>query len=175
MRAYYRANRDKWKKYNRDALARMTDEQRTAFEERQRQLYRQYYEAHREKVIQRTSKYNNSHRETLKVYRAKWYQENKREIAAKRRRHYHAVVKPRQQKSKETSEFVTISQAAEILGAKHRTFREWVYQGRIAAIRTPGGRYLLRRADIEDIQTNISHIPEKIRKALGLLEKRGES
>lgn len=46
MRAYYQANKDKWQKYNRDALARMTDEERTAYKERQRQLSRKYYEAH---------------------------------------------------------------------------------------------------------------------------------
>jgi excisionase family DNA binding protein len=173
MRAYYRANRDKWKKYNREALARMTDEERTAYKQRQRQLSRQYYEVHREEVIQRTSKYNESHKDNLAAYQAKWFQENKRKIAARKRRHYHAVVKPRQQQAKETSEFVTVSQAVAILGAKLRTFREWVYQGRIAAVRTPGGRYLLRRADVEEIMENIEHIPEKIRNALGLT-KRGD-
>lgn len=168
MRAYYQANKDKWKKYNREALARMTDEERTAYKERQRQLSRQYYEAHREEVIQRTSKYNENHKDDLVVYQANWFQANKRQIAARKRRHYHAVVKPRQQQAKETSEFVTVSQAVAILGAKLRTFREWVYQGRIAAIRTPGGRYLLRRVDVEEIRSNIEHIPEKIRETLGL-------
>ena len=173
MRAYYRANRDKWKKYNRDALARMTEEERAADKERQRQQSRQYYEAHREEVIQRTAKYNEDHKDELVVYRSKWFQANKCRIAAGRRRHYHAVVKPRQQQAKETSEFVTVSQAVEILGAKLRTFREWVYQGRIAAIRTPGGRYLLHRADVEEIRSNIEHIPAKIRKTLGLSKPKG--
>lgn len=175
MRAYYRTNRDKWKKYNREALARMTDEERTAYKERQRQLSRQYYETHREEVIQRTSKYNEDHKDNLVTYQAKWFQENKRQIAAKKLRHYHAVVKPRQQQAKETSEFVTVSQAVAILGAKLRTFREWVYQGRIAAVRTPGGRYLLRRADVEEIHSNIEHIPEMIRKTLGLSKAVGGS
>lgn len=173
MRAYYQANKNKWQKYNRDALARMTDEERTAYKERQRQLSRQYYEAHREEVIQRTSKYNENHKDDLVVYQAKWFQENKRQIAARKRRHYHVVVKPRQQQAKETSEFVTVSQAVIILGAKLRTFREWVYQGRIAAVRTPGGRYLLRRADVEEIRSSIKHIPEKIRKTLGLSKAGG--
>jgi excisionase family DNA binding protein len=168
MRSYYRANKHKWKKYNRDALARMTDEERTAYKERQSLLSRQYYEAHREEVIQRTSKYNEDHKDRLVVYRATWFQENKRRIAAQKRRHYHAVEKPRQQQAKATSEFVTVSQAVELLGAKLRTFREWVYQGRIPAIKTPGGRFLLRRADVEEIRSSIKHIPEKIRQTLGL-------
>lgn len=173
MRAYYQANKDKWQKYNRDALARMTDEERTAYKERQRQLSRRYYESHREEVIQRTSRYNEDHKDSLTIYRANWFQSHKSRIAAKRRRHYHAVVKPRQQQAKETSEFVTVSQAVAILGAKLRTFREWVYQGRIAAVRTPGGRYLLHRSDVEEIRENIEHIPEQIRNALGL-SKRGD-
>lgn len=175
MRAYYQANRDKWKKYNREALARMTNEHLTAYKERQRQLSRQYYESHREEVIQRTSRYNEDHKDRLVVYQAKWFQSNKQKIAARRRQQYHLVVKPRQQKAKEISEFVTVSQAVAILGAKLRTFREWVYQGRIPATRTPGGRYLLRRADVEEIRSSIKHIPEKIRKTLGLTKVEGEA
>ena len=91
-----------------------------------------------------------------------------RPVAAQKRRHYHAFEKPRQQEAKATSEFVTVSQAVELLGAKLRTFREWVYQGRIPAIKTPGGRFLLRRADVEEVRSSIEHIPEKIRKTLGL-------
>ncbi len=173
MRAYYEANKHKWKKYNREFLTRMTDEEWSAYKKRQRQLSRQYYEAHREEVIQRTSKYNENHKDDLVVYQAKWFQSNKQKIAARRRHQYHAVVKPRQQQAKETSEFVTVSQAVEILGAKLRTFREWVYQGRIPAVRTPGGRFLLRRADVEEIRSNIEHIPEKIRETLGLLKAGG--
>ena len=153
----------------------MTDEQRTAYKERQRQYYRDHYDEHRVRVIQRTSQYNQDHKEQLTEYRAKWFQSNKQKIAARQRKHYHAVVKPRQQQAKETSEFVTVSQAVEILGAKLRTFREWVYQGRIAAIRTHGGRYLLRRLDVEEIRSNLEHFPKDIRETLGLSKKGGKS
>lgn len=171
MRAYYQANKDKWKKYNRDALARMSDDEKAAYNEKQREYSQSYYKAHREEVIKRTTQYQRDHKDKFVTYRAEWYQSNKGKIAAKRRQHYHKVVKARQQEAKAHSEFVTIREAVNILGAKLRTFREWVYQGRIESVKTPGGRYLLRRADVEEIQSNITHIPENIRTTLGLTKK----
>lgn len=173
MRAYYRANKVKWKKYNRDTLSRMSDDERAVHDEKQREYSRAYYEVHREEVIERTSKYQRDHKNEFVTYRAGWYQSNKRKIAAQRRKHYHKVVKPRQQEAKSHSEFVTVSEAVEILGAKLRAFRTWVYQGQIKSVKTPGGRYLLRRADVEEIRSNIEHIPEKIRTTLGLSKKGG--
>lgn len=174
MRAYYRANKHKWKKYNREALARMSEDERAAYKAKQRDYYRKHYRKNREAIIRRTSEYQQKNREKFALYRAEWYQSNKPKIAARRRKHYHEVVKPRQQEEKSNSEFVTVSEAVNILGAKLRTFREWVYQGRIDSVRTPTGRYLLRRADVEDIRSNIKHIPEKIRKTLGLSRNGGE-
>lgn len=173
MRAYYAANKHKWKKYNRETLARMSEDERAAYNEKQREYSREYYQKHREDVIERTSKYNEDHKDKLVEYRAKYFQTNKQKITARIRQHYRKVVKPRQKKAKETSEYVSISEAVAILGAKLRAFREWVYQGRIDAVRTPGGRYLLRRAEVEQIKTNIKHIPEKIRETLGLSKSGG--
>ena len=170
MRAYYQANKDKWKKYNRDALARMSDDERAAYNEKQREYSKDYYKAHRKIIIERTTQYQQDHKDKYVTYRAEWFQSNKQKIAARRRLHYHKVVKPRRKESKAHSEFVTIREAVNILGAKLRTFREWVYQGRIPSVK-PGGRYLLRRADVEEIQSNIAHIPENIRTTLGLTKK----
>lgn len=175
MRAYYYANKDKWKKYNREALARMTKKERAEFDKKQREYARDYYKVHREKVIERTTQYQQRNKEQFTEYRAAWYQDNKTKVAARRRQHYHKVVKPRQKKAKDNSEFVTISEAVKILGAKLSTFREWVYMGKINSVRSLGGRYLLRRADVEEIQSNIQHIPEKIRRSLGLSRKRGKA
>tara|TARA_R110002111_G_scaffold100975_1_gene156368 strand:+ start:13520 stop:14074 length:555 start_codon:yes stop_codon:yes gene_type:complete len=170
MRAYYQANKDKWKKYNRDALALMSDDEKVAYKEKQREYSQAYYKAHREEVIKRTTQYQRDHKDIFVAYRAEWFQANKQKILAQRRRHYHKVVKPRQKQSKAHSEFVTINEAVNILGAKLRTFRKWVYQGRIQSVK-PGNRYLLRRADVEEIQSNLEHIPEKIRTTLGLSKK----
>ena len=174
MRAYYHANKDKWKKYNGDALARMSDDERAAYNEKQRQYSRAYYEAHRIEIIERTSQYQRDHKDELVAYRADWFQSNKRKIAVQKRHYYHKVVKPRQQIAKANSEFVTISEAVKILGANLRAFRDWVYRGRIQSVKTPGGRYLLPRADVEEIRANIEHIPEKIRTTLGLSRKEAE-
>jgi len=168
MRDYYRKNKDKWKKYNRDRLTRMSEDERESYRERQKVLSREYYEAHRAEVIERTSQYQKEHREELVPYRAKYFQENKTQIRERQNKHYHAVVKDRKRKAMETSEFVSISEAVAILGAKLRGFRELVYRGEFEAHRTAGGRYKLRRADVLDLQRNIRHLPENVRRSLGL-------
>ena len=75
--------------------------------------------------------------------------------------------------AKASSTYVSPREAAEILGAKLRTFREWVYRGQIDAVRTPGGRYLLERQWAEELKQNVKHLPTEITKPLGLGE--GES
>lgn len=171
MRAYYRANKDKWKKYNREELTRMSDDEKEAYRQKQREYQRAYYQANRDRIIARTSQYHQDNADKSVTYRANWYQTNKARIAARRRYHYHIVVKPRQQAAKEASQFLSIREAVTLLGAKLRAFREWVYQGRIEAVRTPGGRYLLRRDDVEHIRANCRHFPSEIRERLGLDSK----
>ena len=171
MRAYYRANKDKWRKYNRDSVANLSDKEKESRREKHRQYDRAYYRANRERIIERTSQYQKKNREWSAAYRAEWYQKNKGKVAARRRHHYHTVVKQRQKADKEASEFLTVREAATLLGAKLRTFREWVYRGRIPAVKTPGGRWLLHRGVVEEIQANICHLPNDIRKRLGLAEK----
>lgn len=170
MRAYYQANKNKWKRYNSDALARMSDDERAEYEEKQREYARAYYAANRERVIERTTQYHKEHKEKFIAYRADWYQSNKRKIATRRRNHYHSVVKQRQQLAKSVSEFVTIREAALILGVKLRPLRESVYQGRIESVKTPTGRYFLHRNTVEEIRASVKHLPQKIRKKFGLSE-----
>jgi excisionase family DNA binding protein len=171
MRAYYRKNRDQWRKYNRDALARMSDFERDAHREQQRAYYRAHYTKHREQIIARTARYQKKHSGWFAAYRAEWYQDNKTKVAERRRRHYHAVVKPRDNAAKASSEFVTLREAVTLLGAKLRPFREWVYQGRIPAVRTPGGRYLFHRDEVDYIRATCHHYPKEIRDRLGLKPK----
>jgi excisionase family DNA binding protein len=175
MRAYYRANKEKWKKYKSDSKEQMSDEERAAFHEKALAYSRAHYQKNREAVIQRTTEYQQKNKEKSQKYRAEWHQLNKQRVAKRRRKHYHEVVKPRQNQAKANSEFVTISEAAKILGAKLRAFREWVYMGRIDSLKTATGRYMLRRSDVEEIQANINHIPAKIRKTLGLLKNEKKS
>lgn len=168
MRAYYYKNKDKWRKYKRDALTRMTKAEREAYRQRQREYSRKRYLKDREKVLKRTARYQKKHAEWFAAYRAEWYQKNKKKVAERRRRHYHSVVKQRNKAAKAASEFVTLREAVTLLGAKLRPFREWVYQGRIPAARTPGGRYLFHRDEVEYIRVMCHHYPKEIRDRLGL-------
>ena len=168
MRAYYQKNKNQWRKYNRDALARMTKAEREDYRWRQKEYSRKQYLKTREKVLKRTTRYQKKHAKWFAAYRAEWHQKNKKKVAERRRRHYHAVVKQRSKAAKAASEFVTLREAVTLLGAKLRPFREWVYQGRIAAVRTPGGRYLFHRDELEHIRATCHHYPREIRERLGL-------
>lgn len=171
MRAYYQENKDQWRKYNRDALARMTKTEREAHRQKQREYHRKRYLRDREKVVKRTTRYQKKYAEWFAAYRAEWHQKNKKKVNERRRLHYHAVVKPRNKAAKAASEFVTLREAVTLLGAKLRPFREWVYQGRIAAVRTPGGRYLFHRDEVDHIRATCHHYPKEIRDRLGLKPK----
>lgn len=168
MRAYYQKNKHKWKGYKENKLAVRTEEQEEQDKIRRREYHREYYQKHRRKIIDRTRKYQATRQPNFAEYRAKYFQENKPAIHAKRRKHYHQVVKPRSQKAKQCSEFVPISEAVRILNAKLRPFREWVYRGSISSVRTPGGRHLLRRSDVLELKANIHHLPIAILTTLGL-------
>jgi excisionase family DNA binding protein len=173
MRAYYRKNRDQWRKYSRDALARMSESERDAHREQQREYSRAHYSKNREQIMARTARYQKEHAEWFAAYRAEWRRKNKEKVAECQRRHYHNVIKHRDQVAKGRSPFVSVGEAVSLLGAKLRPFREWVYQGRIAAVRTPGGRYHIHRDEVERIRTTCHHLPPEIRKRLGLNLKEG--
>lgn len=168
MRAYYQSNKARWRKYKEAIDSKLTEADREAIRERSREYHRAYYEANRDRIIARTSAYNRSNAAKHTEYRAAWYQANKGRIREQRRGHYHAVVKPKQKASKASSDFLTIREAVELLGAKLRTFREWVYRGQIESVRTPGGRFLLKRKYVEDLRNKVNHLPADIRKSLGL-------
>lgn len=171
MRAYYRANKEKWRKYRCTARMRMTDAEQDKKKKKQREYSGSYYQAHRAGILARTTRYQKKNAVKFAAYRAEWHQENKRRVAERRRRHYHAVVKPRRQAAKAASEFLTIRDAVTLLGAKLRAFREWVYAGRIEAVKTPGGRYLIRRDSVERIRAELFHLPRRIKKQLGLVHE----
>lgn len=168
MRAYYRSNKAKWRKYKESADSKLTDADRDTLRERSREYHRAYYQANRDHIIARTTEYQQQHADKFTKYRAAWFQANKERILEQRRGHYHAVVKPRQKAAKAGSEFLTLREAVDLLGAKLRTFREWVYRGQIESVRTPGGRYLLTREYVEDLRNNVEHLPADIRESLGL-------
>jgi excisionase family DNA binding protein len=171
MRAYYRKHKNQWRKYNRDALARMSESEREAQREKRRAYHRVHYLQNRDEIIARTARYQKEHAEWFAAYRAEWYQSNKAKVNARRLRHYHSVVKHRDRAVKQESPFVSISEAVTELGAKLRAFRQWVYEGRIPAVKSPGGRYLIHRDEVERIRRASPHLPREIQKQLGLNRK----
>lgn len=50
-----------------------------------------------------------------------------------------------------TTEWVTPKAIADVLGVHRSTVVRWVTMGRVAAIRTPGGRVLINKAELERI------------------------
>lgn len=173
MRAYYRNNKEKWKAYKRASLATVSEVEQEERRQKNREYSRHHYVKHRKKIIARTKRYRAADPAKWEAYRAAWYQQNKPAVAARRRRHYHAVVKPRINAAKATSPFMTVRQAVELLGANLSAFRRWVYEGRLPAVRTPGGRYLLRRELVEAIGVNRHHLPKEHQQHLGLYRKGG--
>ncbi len=55
----------------------------------------------------------------------------------------------------ETSEWLSLRQAAELLGVHPATVRNWADEGKIAARRTPGGHRRFRKADL--LQYTVNH------------------
>jgi excisionase family DNA binding protein len=55
---------------------------------------------------------------------------------------------PDKHMSSETSEWVSLRQAADLLGVHPATVRNWADEGKIASRRTPGGHRRFRRADL---------------------------
>lgn len=171
MRAYYRKNKDKWKKYSSDRLERMDRDEKEALRLKQKEYSRASYERRRDEVLARTSQYQKDNAKKVAEYRADWYQRNKARVAARRRRHYHAVVKVRNQAAKQARQFISLKEAAALLDAEYEKFRKWVYQGHCESMRTIGGRYRLHRDVVEWIHAEGHHLPLEVRKRIGLRNK----
>lgn len=172
MRAYYRKNKSKWKTYTRERAKRMSEAEKMALRVRQREYSRAWYEQHRDEVLARTSRYQKDNAKKMADYKANWYQQNKARVAARRHQHYHAVVKVRDQAAKQNRTFLSLKEAAALLGANYEKFRDWVYEGHCEATRTNGGQYRLHRDVVKRLQTEGHHLPLEVRKRIGLRNKR---
>ena len=171
-RAYYELNKCKWKKYKQDRLARMSEEERQEHDRKQREYSKLRYRKNKARKKEQVRAYRRRRADWFRAYQAAWYRANRGKVAARRREHYHAVVKPRLAEEKAAaaaeSPNVTVRRAAELLGVELSVLRRWVYSGRIASSRTLGGHYRLRRSDVSAIVINLEHIPADIKERLGL-------
>ena len=50
--------------------------------------------------------------------------------------------------SNDTSEWVSLRQAADMLGVHPATVRNWADEGKLPSLRTPGGHRRFRRSDL---------------------------
>ena len=48
-------------------------------------------------------------------------------------------------------EFVTVSEAARMLGVCCKTIRDWTNDGRLPCVRTLGGHRRIRKSDIDEL------------------------
>lgn len=62
----------------------------------------------------------------------------------------------------EASEFdLSTAEAAILLGAHPKTVKGWVRDGQIRALRSPGGHYRFRRADLDEFTRDHLTIPAR--------------
>jgi len=166
MRRYYLENKGRWQKYKATALSKLSDVEKELCRQRNREYSRRHYLVNREKINARTLHYRLSDPTRWAAYQATWYQRNKPTVAARRQRHYHAVVKPCRQAARAAAAYLSIREAVAFLGVNFGVFQRWVYDGRIEAIKTPGGRYRLSRETVERIRDESRHYPKEIRDRL---------
>lgn len=48
-------------------------------------------------------------------------------------------------------ELLTTTQVAEMFAVDRHTVTRWIQLGQLAAFQTPGGRYRIRRSDVEEL------------------------
>jgi excisionase family DNA binding protein len=58
-----------------------------------------------------------------------------------------------------TSDFYSVPAAATMLGVSAKTVRRWIAAGHLAALRTPGGQYLVARAELERLVDEMRYTP----------------
>lgn len=59
-------------------------------------------------------------------------------------------------------DFITIQQAADMIGVSSATLRNWDRAGKLKAVRNPANRYrLYRRHDIESFLTSVGIRPDR--------------
>jgi len=136
--------------------------------EKQREYSRRSYLKNKDKIRKRSRKRQLDDSLKYAEYQASWFQRNKDKVKERRRNHYHTVVKERKQKSLENSQYVGVTKAAEMIGAKLRTFRQRVYNGDIPATKVAGGYWKMRRIDVEELIKSIPDMPIETKIFLGL-------
>lgn len=147
LQAYHAA----WYLRNKARVDARNKQWKEANPDRQKEFAAKSYQANKEKVLARAKTRDKGR---LKEYQADYFQKNKATIAASRRQRYPEQA-AKQKEQLAHSDMIGPTEAAKILGVPLRRFRRWVYEGKIPATKSPGGRYLLNRKNIEAMNNAI--------------------
>jgi len=60
---------------------------------------------------------------------------------------------------REGEELLTTTQVAELFAVDRHTVTRWIQLGQLPAFQTPGGRYRIRRADVEKLRGRLGGPP----------------
>lgn len=56
---------------------------------------------------------------------------------------------------------LTVREAANSLGVSYSTLKQWIYKGRVRTVRTDGGHYRIREAEVERLLARTDNSPSR--------------
>jgi excisionase family DNA binding protein len=116
-----------------------------------KEYQRQYYLANRERILARQKKANEKRKPQMQAYQAQWEQDNRDKRNEYAREQYQVTKLAEKQRLAE-SDMIGPTEAASMLGITLRSFRQWTYDGKVPSTKSPTGRVLIKRADIEALK-----------------------
>ena len=138
--------------------------------------YQKHYQANRDKILERQMRNNAKRKGAISEYAKKWHQENKDKINQRRKAQYHANKQLREQ-GKLDSTVIGPTEAAKMLGLSLRQFRQWVTDKKVPSSKSPTGRRLLLRSDIDEMiskrERNINSSVQVVRTQEGFIVPSG--
>lgn len=150
QKEWWQKNKDREMEKRQLKKAQLTPEELAELQKSEKEYQKEYYEQNREKVLNRAKKWGEEHPEERYQASKKHFESNREEIYAQRRAAYPAK-KAEEKQALEKSEMIGSTEAARLLGITLRSFRSWVKEGRIASIKAPSGRRMIKRSDVQQL------------------------
>ncbi|HEX4022567.1 MAG TPA: helix-turn-helix transcriptional regulator [Acidobacteriaceae bacterium] len=60
-------------------------------------------------------------------------------------------------------ELYTPREAAQRLGISYPTIKQWIYHGKLKAVKTPGGHYRISEREIQTLTRPTTHLPKNLK------------
>jgi molybdopterin-binding protein len=65
-------------------------------------------------------------------------------------------------------ELIRLQEAARLISVSYPTLKQWIYQGKVKSIKTPGGHHRIPRSEIDRLTSSAKEKPAKSAKPAGL-------